>query len=251
MTDEIEQLEHDAVADESRSLTFRSRGPVYGVAGVLFLALDRARRAARRRTGRAALGLAGAGARRDAGLQRAPPDLVVGPPDPRPVARRLEVPRGASGLQQDLRRRAAPRDARRRRRLLLGRRVRLCARVHRSRSARARSAPTTSGSPSASRSRPSRRRSPARSARARSRITSASRGRSRSPRVLRDPALVADRQPEEATLKDLGLKPRDPDRRLADPGADARRLALRDHDHDRPLLAPEPRRRARASRSCC
>jgi undecaprenyl-diphosphatase len=32
---EIEELEHDAVADERRSLTVRSRGLVYGVAGVL------------------------------------------------------------------------------------------------------------------------------------------------------------------------------------------------------------------------
>jgi undecaprenyl-diphosphatase len=37
VTGEIEQLEHDAVADESRSLTFRSRGTVYVVAGVLIL----------------------------------------------------------------------------------------------------------------------------------------------------------------------------------------------------------------------
>jgi len=34
---EIDQLEHDAVADESRSLTFRTRGTVYVVAGVLIL----------------------------------------------------------------------------------------------------------------------------------------------------------------------------------------------------------------------
>ena len=56
------------------------------------------------------------------GLTRAAADLVVGPPDPRPVARRLALPRGASRLQQDLRRRAPPRHARRRRRLLLERR---------------------------------------------------------------------------------------------------------------------------------
>jgi undecaprenyl-diphosphatase len=37
VTTEIEQLEHDAVADESRSLTFRTRGTVYVVAGVLIL----------------------------------------------------------------------------------------------------------------------------------------------------------------------------------------------------------------------
>jgi undecaprenyl-diphosphatase len=37
VSSEIEQLEHDAVADESRSLTFRSRGTVYVVAGVLIL----------------------------------------------------------------------------------------------------------------------------------------------------------------------------------------------------------------------
>jgi undecaprenyl-diphosphatase len=37
VTGEIEQLEHDAVADESRSLTFRSRGTIYVVAGTLLL----------------------------------------------------------------------------------------------------------------------------------------------------------------------------------------------------------------------
>src|SRR3954452_24408365 len=37
VTGEIEQLEHDAVADESRSLTFRSRGTIYVVAGALLL----------------------------------------------------------------------------------------------------------------------------------------------------------------------------------------------------------------------
>jgi undecaprenyl-diphosphatase len=36
VTGEIERLEHDAVADEARSLTVRSRGLVYGVAGILF-----------------------------------------------------------------------------------------------------------------------------------------------------------------------------------------------------------------------
>ena len=37
MTDDLAQLEHDAVADERRSLTFRSRGVVYAVAGLLLL----------------------------------------------------------------------------------------------------------------------------------------------------------------------------------------------------------------------
>ena len=37
MAEEIAQLEHDAVADESRSLTFRSRGTVYLIAGGLLL----------------------------------------------------------------------------------------------------------------------------------------------------------------------------------------------------------------------
>lgn len=36
-TDELSRLEHDAVADERRSLTTRSRGLVYGIAGALFL----------------------------------------------------------------------------------------------------------------------------------------------------------------------------------------------------------------------
>ena len=68
----------------------------------------------------AAVRLAGARARRRAGADRAAADLVVRPPDPRAVARRLDVPRGAPGLQQDLRRRAAPRDARRGRRSTSG-----------------------------------------------------------------------------------------------------------------------------------
>src|SRR3954467_11696694 len=54
----------------------------------------RAPRVARRRAGGPALGLAGAGARRHPGHQRAPPHLVVRPPDPRPVGRRLALPRG-------------------------------------------------------------------------------------------------------------------------------------------------------------
>jgi undecaprenyl-diphosphatase len=37
LTDEIVQLEHDAVADERRSLTVRSRGLVYGIAAALLL----------------------------------------------------------------------------------------------------------------------------------------------------------------------------------------------------------------------
>ena len=146
---EIEQLEHDAVADESRSLTFRSRGTVYVVAGVLLLVCDRARGAAGRRAGRAALRLAGAGARSDAGLQRAPPHLVVGPPDPRARGSLTGSTSRASGLQQDLRRGAAPRHARGGRRLFLGRRRRLSRARSSRRWVRARSAPTTSGSRSA------------------------------------------------------------------------------------------------------
>ena len=37
MAGEVEQLQHDAVADERRSLTFRSRGTVYAIAGVLLV----------------------------------------------------------------------------------------------------------------------------------------------------------------------------------------------------------------------
>lgn len=37
MASEIEQLEHDAVADRDRSLTVRSRGLVYGAAGILLV----------------------------------------------------------------------------------------------------------------------------------------------------------------------------------------------------------------------
>ena len=244
MATEIEQLEHDAVADESRSLTFRSRGTVYIIAGVLLLisivlAALRVGEQAGRLSDWQALR-----ARSDAGLQRAPPDLVVRTSDPRPVARRLEVPRRASGFQQDLRRRPPPRNARRRRRLLLERRDRLSPRLHRGggcacdpdrrRAARGRDRDRNRCLP----------RSPARSGES---------AIERPPRPaladLRSPSPssrscsdVADRRPEEAPLKDLGLKRVDPDRRLADPRADARRLALRDHDHDRPLLAPRPRR---------
>ncbi len=46
--------------------------------------------------------------RRHAGPDRAAADLVLGQPDPRPVDRELAVPREPPGLQQDLRRRAAP-----------------------------------------------------------------------------------------------------------------------------------------------
>ena len=53
---------------------------------------------------------------------------------------------------------------------------------------------------------------------------------------------VADRRPRGGDAEGSRPEARDPDRRLADPGADARRLAVGDHDHDRPLLAPEPRR---------
>ena len=55
------------------------------------------------------------------GIHRAAADLVVGAPDPRPVARRLDVSEGARGVQQDVRRRASPRHAGRRRRVLLAR----------------------------------------------------------------------------------------------------------------------------------
>ena len=47
------------------------------------------------------------------------PDLLVGASDPRPVGRRLDLPVEPRVVQQDLRRRAAPRHADRRRRLLL------------------------------------------------------------------------------------------------------------------------------------
>ena len=56
------------------------------------------------------------------------------------------------------------------------------------------------------------------------------------PRRLRCPALV--RRPHSRgrpDLGDLGLWRPVLDRHLTDPGADARRLAFRDHDHDRPL----------------
>ena len=79
----------------------------------------------RRGAGRRALGVAGARPRHRAGPHRAAADLVVGAPDPRPVARRLAVPRGEPRLQQDVRRGPAPRDARRRRRVLLDRHRRL------------------------------------------------------------------------------------------------------------------------------
>ena len=73
--------------------------------------------------------LAGARARARAGVHGAAADLVLRAPDPRPVARRLDVPEGARGLQQDVRRRAPPRHARRRRRVLLARPDRLRGRL--------------------------------------------------------------------------------------------------------------------------
>ena len=79
----------------------------------------RARGVSRRRARGPSLRLAGARARRHAGPDGAAADLVVGPPDPRPVDRGLAVPRSASRLQQDVRRRAPPRNARRGRRVLL------------------------------------------------------------------------------------------------------------------------------------
>ena len=65
--------------------------------------------------------LAGAHPGARPGRDRAAADLLVGPPDPRSVARRLGVPEGARCLQPDVRRLAAPGDARRGRRLLLAR----------------------------------------------------------------------------------------------------------------------------------
>ena len=49
---------------------------------------------------------------------------------------------------------------------------------------------------------------------------------------------IADRSPQERTIEQLGLLDGVLDRHLADPRADARRLALGDHDHDGPLHAP-------------
>ena len=65
--------------------------------------------------------LAGARPRDRPGRHRAAADLLVRPPDPRPLARRLGLPARARGVQPDLRRRAAPRHADRCRRLLLAR----------------------------------------------------------------------------------------------------------------------------------
>ena len=65
-----------------------------------------------------AVELAGARARARPGCDRAAADLVVGPPDPRPVALRLGVPEGERRLQPDIRRLAPSRDARGRCRVL-------------------------------------------------------------------------------------------------------------------------------------
>ena len=54
---------------------------------------------------------------------------------------------------------------------------------------------------------------------------------------------IADRSPQRGRLSTLRLPTARRRRRLADPRADARRLALRDHDHHRPLRAARPRRR--------
>ncbi len=121
-TEELTRIPRDAVADERRSLTGRTRGLVYGVAAALFLlsvvlaALRVGEQAGRLSDWQAPC------TRRHPGRERAPADLLVRAPHPRPVDRELALPRGEPRLQQDLRRRPAPRDARGRGRLLLGRR---------------------------------------------------------------------------------------------------------------------------------
>jgi len=79
----------------------------------------RARGVASRGDPRAALGLAGARARNHPGRDRVASGLLVGSPDPRALGLWLALPPGPSGLQQDVRRRASPRHAARRRHLLL------------------------------------------------------------------------------------------------------------------------------------
>ena len=199
-------------------------------------------RAAGRRARRTPVGLAGARARHDAGLQRAPADLVLRPPHPRPLGRRLALPGASSGLQQDVRRRAAPRHADLRRRVLLGRPRDATSRRSSPRSGRARSAPTTSASRSGSRSRRFRPRSPERWARARSR------SRLGQPwqiaillAVFGSLLWIADQTPQSASLRRPRPRAGDPRRHLADPRADAGRLALGDHDHDRSVLRADPR----------
>ncbi len=75
------------------------------------------------------------------------PGLVVRPPDPRPLAVRLDISRGASRLQQDVRRRAPRRNARGGRRVLLARARRARSAPGGAACARARFGPRTSASP--------------------------------------------------------------------------------------------------------
>ena len=78
---------------------------------------------------RSALRLAGSGARNHPGDHRAAAHLLLRPSHPRALARGLALPRGERRLQPDVRRRAAPRHARGRRRVLLhGTSARCCAR---------------------------------------------------------------------------------------------------------------------------
>ena len=230
--------------DTGRALIVRSRGARLRRRRRAAPGRGRARGAPGRRAARPALRLAGVRARRDAGRERAAADLLVGPPDPRAVARELALPRGAPGLQQDLRRR---------------------------RSTSARSSPSSSTSGATS----SATRSPGSAPCARARSgprTSASPwaiaiatvpaaivgalGEDTIDNHLGQPwqiafflaffailLWVADRRPQRGSLDASRLPTAVADRHLADPRADARRLALGDHDHGRPLRAPRPRRR--------
>ena len=176
------------------------------------------------------------------GFHRAPADLLVGPPDPRAVARRLALPRAERRVQPDVRRRAPPRHARRRGRVLLG-----DDRPAPRRGLGARSAPPGRDTRRAASLVRRHRDDPGCRRRARWR------GRDRRsprravadrdlPRRVRRPAL--DRRPRVCVSRSDG-GPGHPARRRhglrAVPRAHARRLALGHHDHGRPLARARPR----------
>ena len=180
MTGEIEQLEHDAVADESRSLTFRSRGTVYVVAGILILisivlAALRVGEQAGRLSDWQALALGATQGFSELLPISSSGHLILVPwladwkyleahPD---FNKTFDVALHLGTLVAVVA-------------YFWARRDHLSRAPSSRRSARVRSGPTTSGSPSASRSQPCLPRSPAHSGRAQSRTTSASPGRSAS-----------------------------------------------------------------------
>ena len=187
-------------------------------------------------------GLAGIRARRRPGRDRAAPRLVLGASDPRPVARRLDVPRGARRLQPDLRRRAPPGDDAGRRGYFARDLWRDGARVL----PHVANAAARDARRAACLDRP-RRDDPGRHRRARPRgHHHGALGRALADR---DPALrlrtrALARRPPPGDAEGARVVPQGGPRRgsRAGAGAHARRLALGNHDHRGPPLPPRPRR---------